>query len=423
MISVLLVTSAAPPAEILLAELPNAGFHVLGAVTWRNLVRESLQRAPQLVIGHDVNLAADAVEALKALLAAQPLPVLLFTQSPDADQIDQAVGAGVSAHVVNGYAPGRLRPLAHMAMARFRHEQALREQLARLSERFEERKLVDRAKGVLMRARQVPEDEAFRMLRLASMHTNLRVGQVSQQVIDAARFAEAVNRAGQLRMLSQQLLKHAVLQLLATDPAPDGERIAALLTRGEQNLAALDKSLSKATYGDLLEAIRAPWQQLAAALRRPLVRERLAAIDGLAEQLLEQAERLTTQLEHAALAAPLRVINLSGRQRMLSQRAAKQALMAAVLSGEGAASARLDAAASAAAFAQALTELEAMPLSSREIRADLSEARRLWAAMPSLPAVARPAGQAELRATSEALLALFEQLTQRYEHSLQMLLG
>ena len=386
-------------------------------------MRDALQRAPQLVVAQDSNLAGEALEALKALQRAQPLPVLLFTLSPDAEQIDQAVGAGVAAHVVNGYAAGRLRPLAHLAMARFRHEQALREQLAGLSERFEERKLVDRAKGVLMRARQVPEDEAFRMLRLASMHTNLRVGQVSQQVIDAARFAEAVNRAGQLRMLSQQLLKHAALQLLAADPAPDAARIANLLTRGEQNLASLDKGLSRPTYGDLLAAIHTPWQQLAAVLRRPLQRERLASIDALAEQLLEQAERLTTQLEQAALAAPLRVINLSGRQRMLSQRVAKQALLAALLSGDAAALARRDAAASAQAFAQALGELDAMPLSSREIRSDLAEARRLWSAMPDLAAVAAAPDQAGLRDTSEALLALFEQLTQRYEHSLQMLLG
>ena len=76
-----------------------------------------------------------------------------------------------------------------------------------MSHRFAERKLVDRAKGILMRARQVSEDEAFRVLRAASMHSNQRVGQVSQHVIDAARFAEAVNRAGQLRMLSQRLVK------------------------------------------------------------------------------------------------------------------------------------------------------------------------------------------------------------------------
>lgn len=423
MISVLLVTSAPLPAEPLSSDLPNAGFHWLGAVPWRNLVREALQRGPQLVVGQDTHLGAEAVEALKALQAAQPMPVLLFTLSPDAEQIDQAVGVGVAAHLVNGYAATRLRPLAHLAMARFRHEQSLRQQLADLNERFEERKLVDRAKGVLMRARQVPEDEAFRMLRLASMHTNLRVGQVSQHVIDAARFAQAVNRAGQLRMLSQQLLKHAALQLLAADPAPDAARIATLLTRGEQNLASLDKSLSQPTYGDLLAAVHAPWQQLAIALRRPIRRDRLAAIDRLAEQLLEQAERLTTQLEQAALAAPLRVINLSGRQRMLSQRVAKQALLACLLSGDAAAVARRDAAVSMQAFATALGELEGMPLSSAEIRSDLAEARRLWSAMPALAAVAAAPGQALLRDSSESLLALFEQLTQRYEHSLQMLLG
>jgi hypothetical protein len=75
-----------------------------------------------------------------------------------------------------------------------------------VSSRFEERKLVDRAKGILMRARQVSEDEAFRVLRAASMHSN----SVSAGVAAGdrgRRFAEAINRAGSLRMLSQRLVK------------------------------------------------------------------------------------------------------------------------------------------------------------------------------------------------------------------------
>jgi hypothetical protein len=69
-------------------------------------------------------------------------------------------------------------------------------------EHAEERTLVDRAKGILMKAGGLSEDEAFRILRSASQRNQRRVGQVSRRLIDAARAAEAVNRAGQLRMLS-----------------------------------------------------------------------------------------------------------------------------------------------------------------------------------------------------------------------------
>ena len=397
---------------------------MVGAATWHNLVRQALQKSPDLIVAQVAQPDAEIFEALRSLQAMHPLPVLLFTQSPDADRIERALQVGVAVHVVNGYAAARLRPLAHLAIARFRRDQDMRRQLHELEQRFEERRLVDRAKGVLMRARQIPEDEAFRMLRAASMHANVRVGQVSQQVIDAAHFADAVNRAGQLRMFGQQLVKHAALRLLATDPAADDARIAELLRRGEPNLAELAKGLSRSTYGDLVDAVRRAWQQLAQALERPLERARLAEVDRLAETMLQDAERLTMQLENAGLAAPLRVVNLSGRQRMLSQRLAKQLLLGGLLDGAAAAAARRDAAATAAAFTQALAELEKIPLSSSDIRADLAEARRLWQALLEAgDAAGSAAGQHGLRRGSEALLELFERLTRRYEHSVQMLIG
>src|SRR5258706_96076 len=120
-------------------------------------------------------------------------------------------------------------------------------------------KLVDRAKGILMRARQVSEDEAFKVLRMASMHSNQRVGQVSQQVIAAAGIAESVNRAGQLRMLSQRVVKLYALRVADPQRAAHGELLAQSVQRVDASLAALAKSLSKPTYGDLLDAVLGPW--------------------------------------------------------------------------------------------------------------------------------------------------------------------
>ena len=86
-------------------------------------------------------------------------------------------------YVVNGYAPHRLRSVIHVAQARFRRDRALRDDLTELRDRFAERKLVDRAKGILMRVRDVPEDEAFRALRSAAMQQKQRIGQVAQTII------------------------------------------------------------------------------------------------------------------------------------------------------------------------------------------------------------------------------------------------
>jgi AmiR/NasT family two-component response regulator len=186
MTSCLVLATPAPDGPALSADLEDVGIHVLGAVQRSNLVQEALRLAPDLVICHDPSPDAALFDTAALLAATSPRPVLLFTTDPDAEKIARALDCGIHAYVVNGYSPQRLRPLAHLAQARFAHEQRLREQLADVSSRFEERKLVDRAKGILMRARQVSEDEAFRVLRAASMQSNQRVGQVSQQVIAAA---------------------------------------------------------------------------------------------------------------------------------------------------------------------------------------------------------------------------------------------
>jgi AmiR/NasT family two-component response regulator len=447
MMSVLYASDAAEPDGALRADLGSAGIHCLGAVPWCNLVRQVLRQPPDLLLAREAHPGPAVFEALQALQSTQPLPVLLFTESPDVDQLERGLAAGVTCHVVNGYAAERLRPLAHLAIARFRHQQGLRRELDALSERFEERKLIDRAKGVLMRARRISEDEAFRMLRVASMQTQRRVGQVSQQVIDAARFAEAVNRAGQFRFLGQQLVKEAALSLLPAAEPAQAARIDTVLARGDANLVVLDRTLSAPTYGDLLDAVRAPWEAVKAALRptarggaapRRVRTESAAAasvpvlaspaelltLDSRAEQLLQEAERLTAQLELALLATPLRVINLCGRQRMLAQRMVKQLLLAELWSGPVAEVARAAAADTRADFDRALAELDASPLGSAETRELLAQARALWERLQQAAGqCSTAAAQRALSASGDELLALFERLTSSYEDSLALLVA
>ena len=214
MTSALVVEGTASGPVDLAADLRAAGIHVLGAVARDTLVREAARLAPDLVVCHEAAPDDALFDAFKLLAVGEPRPVIVFTQDPDAAKIERAIGSGIHAYVVNGYAPQRLRAVIQVAKARFAAEARLRDDFADLSRRFDERKLVDRAKGILMRAREVTEAEAFAVLRTASMHSNQRVGQVSRQVIAAAHYADAVNRAGKLRMLSQRLVKLYALRLL-----------------------------------------------------------------------------------------------------------------------------------------------------------------------------------------------------------------
>lgn len=428
MTSALVFLNGPKGAPQLVADLEAAGIQVLAVTDNRSkLVQDVVRHAPDLVIGDDPLPGEALFKATQTLAETAPRPVIVFTSNNDADHIIRATECGIHAYVVNGYGASRLRPLIHLAQARFRREQALRDALQDVSSRFEERKSVDRAKGILMRARQVSDDDAFQILRTASMHTNQRLGQVSEHIIHSARFAEGVNRAGQLRMLSQRLIKLYLLQLAGVQAKQQQERLKDSVQRIDGNLALLGKSLSQPTFGDLLEQVVATWKRLKPALQGGPQAARVARIDELADALLQDAERLTASLENAGSVAPLQVLNMAGRQRMLSQRFAKHALLGVLgTPGDAGVAQRSETgmAEARAAFEQALGYLNTIPLTTPDIRSALDTAAVGWQHMLAGAVDARrPAGQERLASASESLLDVFEQLSAQYERSMQMLVG
>ena len=404
-----------PGAPALAADFRAAGFDVLGPAECAHVVREALRAAPAVLVCWAPRPAPELLQSVTTLQAQQAVPVLVFTQDAAVESLRDALEAGVHAWVVQGYAPQRLRPLVHLAQARAAHEKQLRTQLAEAHEKLEERKWVDKAKGILMRARSLSEEEAFQLLRTQSMQGNQRVGQLSRQVIDAARIAEAINRAGQQRMLSQRLVKLYALACSRTEAAAVAVLMRESVARIEDNLAALESSLSGATYGDLIAAARAGWQALRPLLQaEPRVAE-LPRLDALAEAVLAQADALVLALESSGLAARVGVINTAGRQRMLSQRMAKQALLQA---GEGAL------ADTAAAFEEGLAQLRQAPLSPPGVREILARGGAAWRELGgAAPPGRRGAGRLHVAAASEELLETFDGLTEAYQHSIQVLIG
>lgn len=418
-------------AHPLAADLAAAGFEVLATVQDRSkLLQEVVRHAPDVLIC-DASAPDEALfKAAAAIADMAPCAVIVFTADADVGHMDRALASGIHGYEINGYAAPRLRALVHLAQARFRQAQAHAQALADISTRFEERKLVERAKGILMQTQQLSDDDAFHILRTASMHTNQRLGQVSQHIVQSARFAEDVNRCGQLRMLSQRLVTLQVLQGVV-GAGPFAQQLAESVQRIDANLAYLGKSLSQATYGDLLGQVLQTWADLQPVLRAsPGAEATVAAyarLDELAEHLLQGAERLTGHLESASPAPPLRVLNLAGRQRMLSQRFAKYAVLA--LLDDATLQARSDTgmAESRAAFEEALTYLNGLPLSTPDIHSALESAGVGWLTLVAATKAAPGAGEAAqlngLAGAIESLLAVLEQLSAHYEHSMQMLTG
>jgi AmiR/NasT family two-component response regulator len=426
--SALVLCTPAPEAPALAADLAAAGVAVQLALVGDSLAAQVARAAPDLLVCWDPQPAqapAGLLDALAQVQAVCPLPVLLFTSDASAEAMERALAAGVQVWVVNGYGANRLRPLLQLALARFKREHVQAESLADVSRRFEERKLVDRAKGILMRARQLSEEDAFRLLRTGAMQSNARIGLVSQQVIDAAEAAEAVNRAGQLRMLSQRVVKLQALRLWGAGAAEAKALLAESTQRIEGNLEFLLRAVSKPTFGDLQTAAVAAWQALAPLLRDvPPDATALAQADRLADTMLVQADRLASALESAGSARSLFIINLAGRQRMLSQRLAKLALLGALPDKPVAAAAAAAALETTTQFEQALVQLGELPLSSAAIRQGLADAQAQWAALRAGANSAHtPAGRQAIAQASEALLDGFDQLTEQYERSMQMLMG
>ena len=124
---------------------------------------------------------------MRALNRDEPRPVVMFVDRSDPASITAAMEAGVAAYVIEGLQPGRVRAVIDVAVARFQAHQALRAELDEARSALTERKLVERAKGVLMQTRKMSEDEAYRTLRRLAMDQGKRLADVAESVIAMAK--------------------------------------------------------------------------------------------------------------------------------------------------------------------------------------------------------------------------------------------
>jgi len=163
------------------------GFNLVATLPADTFLRERLaQLQPDMIIVDAESDARDALEHVVMATRDERRPIVLFTNDDDTRHVREAVAAGVCAYIVAGLAPARIRPILEVAMARFQHEQGLRRELADAKTALQERKVIDRAKGLLMQRQGLTEQAAYEKLRKAAMDKGLRLGEVAQRMLDAA---------------------------------------------------------------------------------------------------------------------------------------------------------------------------------------------------------------------------------------------
>ncbi|WP_223427047.1 ANTAR domain-containing response regulator [Tateyamaria pelophila] len=150
------------------------------------LARKIASHAPDIVLIDIDNPTRDMMEELT--LASGPLdrPVAMFVSGAAGGLAQAAIEAGVSAYVVNGLSPERLKPVMDTAIARFSMMRQMRNELAETRRALEERKVIDRAKGLLMKARGIDEDAAYALLRKSAMDNGRRVADVAEALVTAS---------------------------------------------------------------------------------------------------------------------------------------------------------------------------------------------------------------------------------------------
>jgi response regulator NasT len=125
----------------------------------------------------------DGIEAAERITRERPIPIILLTAYSETQLVERAAQANIAAYLMKPVSEEDLLPTITLALTRFKQFQALRQEVADLREALEARKLIERAKGILMRRLDLTEDEAFRRLQKQSQDTNRRLAQVAEAII------------------------------------------------------------------------------------------------------------------------------------------------------------------------------------------------------------------------------------------------
>src|SRR5262250_1039155 len=174
-------------AAILQEGLREAGYTgVVHISEMQSLLAQIFAIDPDVILIDLENPSRDVLEQMFQVSRAVRRPIAMFVDQSDAASIQASVEAGVSAYIVDGLKKERIKPILDLCISRFNAFSRLQDELDRAKSALEDRKVIDRAKGILMKAKNISEEAAYALLRKTAMNENKKIAEVAQSVITAS---------------------------------------------------------------------------------------------------------------------------------------------------------------------------------------------------------------------------------------------
>jgi response regulator NasT len=186
-LKIVIVDESPVRAAILADGLREAGFtQVLRLDETANLLARVYAIDPDVILIDLENPSRDVLEQMFQVSRAVKRPIAMFVDQSDSASIQASVDAGVSAYIVDGLRKERVKHILDLCISRFYAFSRLQTELEKTKNALEERKVIDRAKGILMKVKNIPEEDAYALLRKTAMNENRKIAEVAQSVVTAA---------------------------------------------------------------------------------------------------------------------------------------------------------------------------------------------------------------------------------------------
>ena len=185
-LNVLLISNSKSRMRIIEAGLENAVTTKINSIDPDYLSKTIKAAAPHVMVVDCENPTEATIKNMKQVTQSHPMPIIMFVEGSDGALTREAIRSGITAYIVDGLTPARVRPVIDMAIERFKMVGELKDELKKSKQDLEARKLIERAKGILMQQRGLSEADAFKSMRDLAMKESVTIKKISENIISVS---------------------------------------------------------------------------------------------------------------------------------------------------------------------------------------------------------------------------------------------